>query len=164
MTRRIASRLMNGEKMESADPVGQVVAANLRRLRQRRRWTLKETAEQIADVLGSDPLSDAGLSRWESSNPPRRFAMTELFAICRVFDVRLAALFLPDLDDQIPTINSEPFFAVWNACFDTTEKMATRWQQMKFTQTSQLQASETGFTTEEIAEAVAYLRHSRDDR
>ena len=37
-------------EMAREDPVGQVVAANLRYLRQRRRWTLKQTAEKLAGL------------------------------------------------------------------------------------------------------------------
>jgi transcriptional regulator with XRE-family HTH domain len=135
--------------MDTTDPVGRVVATNIKRLRQRRRLTLKETSEELASVLGTSPLSEGGLSRWENSDPPRRFSMTELFAICRVFDVRLAELFRPDMDVPIPTINGEPYFAVWGVCFDSTDRMKSRWQQLEFVQQQQI----TGLTAEQLEEA-----------
>lgn len=115
--------------MASDDPVGAVVAANLRQMRQQRRWTLKGTAERLALKLGGNrTLSESTLSRWENPSRPRRFSMTELFAICSVFEVPLARLFLPDRHQEIPTINGEHFHAVWNACFSRTETYLPDWQ------------------------------------
>ncbi len=155
--------------MAREDPVGQVVAANLRYLRQRRRWTLKKTAEELAGHLDGDPLSEAGLSRWENPQTPRRFAMTELYAICSVFGVPLARLFLPDLEGEIPTVYGQPYYAVWNACFDGTEKVSTDWQRVDFVQESQLSPSDrqlvalAGFSEDEVTEAVALLRRARKE-
>ena len=154
--------------MQSSDPVGQVFAANLRRLRQDRRWTLKETADELAVYLGRDPLSESGLSRWENPATPRRFSMTELFAICRVFRLPLARLFLPPLDSEIPTINDEPFFAVWTACFEGDETAASQWQQVGFVQRKQLpfrgekEYLLDGFTEREVAQAIEVLRAARE--
>ena len=154
--------------MESNDPVGQVFAANLRRLRQDRRWTLKETAAELAVYLGREPLSESGLSRWENPATPRRFSMTELFAICRVFKLPLARLFLPPLDSDIPTINDEPFFAVWNACFEGDETASSQWQQVGLVQRKQLPLPGEkeylldDFTEREVAQAIEVLRAARE--
>lgn len=150
--------------MDASDPVGQIVAKNLRRFRQGRGWTLSETAQMLAEQLGREqPLSDAGMSRWEDSTKPRRFSMTELYAICQVFGRPLARLFLPDLDEEIPTVDGQPFFAVWNACFEGTESASTDWQRVGFTQRRQLPLPGDekklldGFSEEEVAEAVEML-------
>lgn len=155
--------------METGDPVGQVVATNLRRLRQGRRWTLKETAAELAAQLGRDPLSEAGMSRWEDSSRPRRFSMTELFAVCRVFSVPLARLFLPSHESEIATVNGAPFYAVWEACFLGTEEVSTDWQRVEFVQRRQSplpgedQNALDGFTKEEVAKALELLRRLSEE-
>lgn len=151
------------------DPVGEIVATNVRRLRQGRRWTLRETAEELASELGDKQLSEAGMSRWEDASSPRRFSMTELYAVCRVFGVPLARLFLPDRDSSIPTINGAPFYAVWEACFVGTESTATDWQRVEFVQRPQSDNSggtavDLGvFSEEEVARAVELLRQARSE-
>jgi transcriptional regulator with XRE-family HTH domain len=115
--------------MESVDPVGAIVAANLKAIRLRRGLKLKELAKRLAVVLDQEkPLSESTISRWETPAQPRRFSMTELFAICSVLEIPLARLFLPDRDKDIPTIHGLPFHAVWNACFSKTEKYLPDWQ------------------------------------
>ncbi|MEA3502184.1 MAG: helix-turn-helix transcriptional regulator [Actinomycetota bacterium] len=151
------------------DPVGQIVATNLRRLRQSRRWTLKETAAELAAQLGDKQLSEAGMSRWEDPANPRRYSMTELFAVCRVFGVPLARLFLPNHESEIPTVSNAPFYSVWEACFSGTEKVSTDWQRVEFVQRQQSFSPEAekhaldGFTEDQIAEALELLRRLKEE-
>ena len=94
--------------------------------------------------------------------------MTELFAICRVFRLPLARLFLPPLDSDIPTINGEPFFAVWNACFEGDETASSQWQQVGLVQRKQLPLPGEkeylldDFTEREVAQAIEVLRAARE--
>ena len=152
------------------DPIGQIVAANLKILRRKQRWTLRETADELAVYLDRKALTEGGLSRWENPASPRRFAMTELYAICRVFGVQLARLFLPDIDvdQELPTINDGPIFAVWEACFEGAETAKSDWQRVAFVQSSQLlppgqrENRLDGFSDDEVAEAIELLRRARD--
>jgi transcriptional regulator with XRE-family HTH domain len=147
--------------VESNDPVGAIVAANLRFLRLRRRWTLKETASLLADQLGQEPLSESAISRWENPERPRRFSMTELFAICRVFEIPLARLFLPDRDSEIPTVNGLPFYAVWSACFSGSGMVLPDWQRLEQELRNLQDPSRVPFSDEQVAAAMELLRQGR---
>lgn len=144
--------------MEPADPIGQVVTTNLRNLRQKRRWTLDQTAEKLAVHLDRKALSPGGLSRWENPDNPRRFSMTELFAICSTFEIPLARLFLPDRDADIPTINDVPYHAVWRACFSGTERLLPDWQLLEQAERHPPGTSHYPFSDGPEAEAMERLR------
>lgn len=126
-------------KQRRADPIGQVVAGNLRRLRAIRGWTQAELAEQLAPFIGGE-LSASAISQWEEGRNPdqpvRRYAITELWALCRVFQIPLAGLLFPGVffltEDEIPTtdIFGGDYSLVWEDCFVRTSDTEARWQHL----------------------------------
>lgn len=106
---------------ERQDPVGEVIASNLRAWRQRKGWSLERTAGRLSPFLDT-AVSPSSLQQWETISPPRRFTFHETYAICRVFKQPLAALILPDMqqfiDPPYPTINGDPYGEIWRVCFE----------------------------------------------
>ncbi len=108
------------------DPIGRVVAGNLRSLRARRNWTQAELAERLAPYIGGE-LSASAISQWEEGRNPdqgvRRYAITELWAICRVFRIPLSGLLLPGVsmvpEHEVPDIHlfGEDYSVIWKDCF-----------------------------------------------
>jgi hypothetical protein len=87
--------------------------------------------------------------------------MTELFAICRTFEIPLARLFLPDRDSEIPTVNGLPFYAVWNACFSGSDMVLPDWQRLEQELRNLEDPSRTPFSDEQVAAAMELLRQRR---
>ena len=146
--------------MRRHDPVGAVVAANLKYMRISRGWKLKETGKRLGRNLGREKISESAMSRWENRDSPRRFSMTELFAICRTFEIPLARLFLPNRDADIPKINDLPFHAVWSACFSGTERLLPDWQLVEQDELHPPGNSQHPFSDRPEAEAMEHLRRT----
>jgi transcriptional regulator with XRE-family HTH domain len=109
------------------DPIGRVVAGNLRVLRRFRGWSQRQVAENLAPYIGGE-LTGAAISQWEDGRNPgqsvRRFSISELWAFCKVFEVNLASLLLPgagmgNAPDGVdmPDLFGESYFSVWEDCF-----------------------------------------------
>jgi hypothetical protein len=117
---RYGSKEDEGKAPPREDPVGEVIASNLRAWRQRRSWSLENTAKRLSPFLDAD-VSASSLQQWETTSPPRRFTFHEMYAVCRVFEQPLAVLVMPDMQDLIeppyPTINGDPYGAIWRWCF-----------------------------------------------
>jgi hypothetical protein len=128
------------ESTRRDDPIGRVVAANIRFLRQTRTPTMtqEDLADKLAPLIGGR-VTGAAIQQWEAgadvTKGIRRFSVTELWALCRVFNVPLAGLLLPSLglnpaEPFIPDVFGRPYAEVWDNCFDGTERWAMNWRQV----------------------------------
>ena len=117
---------MTATRNRRDDPIGRVVAANLRRLRQQEGWSQQQLANRLAPFIGGE-VSAAAISQWEDGRNPdnsvRRFSITELWAFCRIFDVNLALLLNPGLwaakISDVPDLFGEPYSSIWQDCFES---------------------------------------------
>jgi hypothetical protein len=103
-------------KPKRSDPIGEVVAKNLRDIRINTGLQLDESSEMISRYL-DQPVSASSLQQWETLRPPRRFTIHELYAICRAYRISLPALLLPDPRQPAPEVSGDPYIEVWNAFF-----------------------------------------------
>ena len=81
----------------------QIVAYNLERLRRERGWTALETAARLGAILGRK-ISLASYSAMERSVEGHRiksFDADDIFALARVFGVRVWFLFLPPINYRL---------------------------------------------------------------
>jgi transcriptional regulator with XRE-family HTH domain len=81
----------------------QIVAYNLEKLRRERGWTALETAARLGAILGKK-ISLASYSAMERSVEGRRvksFDADDIFALARVFGVRVWFLFLPPINYRL---------------------------------------------------------------
>ena len=123
-------------KERRADPIGRVVAFNLHILRRHRGWTQADLAERLAPYIGGE-LTASAISQWEEgrnpNRPVRRYAITELWALCRIFQIPLSALLLPGVfmvsEYEVPTIHlfGEDFSRVWKDCFAASGDWEGMW-------------------------------------
>jgi transcriptional regulator with XRE-family HTH domain len=163
-----------GERRD--DPVGRVVAGNIRRLRRYRGWTQAQVAEQLAPYIGGQ-LTPAAISQWEDGRNPgqgiRRFSITELWAICKVFNVSLSSLLFPGVGRwstfdgvEIPDLFGEPYFSVWEDCFaDIGEADQLMWEgSLKNRAPEQSDSVPTGSDSEStLAEAIEIIRRAHEE-
>ena len=176
----------SGEEMTSTrhrrdDPIGRVVAANIRRLRQQEGWSQQQLANRLAPYIGGE-LSPAAISQWEdgrnADSSVRRFSITELWALCHIFDVNLALLLNPGLwatrIADVPDLFGEPYSSIWADCFasigpDDYES----WERVADVERGTPQAvdrvyqaengDEKEFSPDELEAAARLLRQSRDE-
>lgn len=99
----------------------QAVGYNLRALRKAKRWTLQETVERMGVELGRT-ISIAGYSRWETERSS--WTSSELLAMCTTFEVPLARLLLPNIDDPW---QDQDAVGVWNTLFAFTSHVRPWW-------------------------------------
>lgn len=100
------------------------VSHNIRALRRSKRWTLEETVDKMCVELGRT-LTVGAYSRWETGDNVRsRWSTSELLAFCTVFEVPLARIMLPDIDD--PWQDHEAI-DVWNTLFAFTSHVRPWW-------------------------------------
>lgn len=99
----------------------QSVGRNLRALRASKRWTLEETVDLVGAQLDR-VITISAYSRWETDRT--RWSPSELLALCTVFEVPLARLMLPDIDQ--PWRDSTEV-DVWNTLFAFTSHVRRWW-------------------------------------
>lgn len=92
----------------------QVVAHNLKRLRERAEWGQAEFGEKLEPYLG-EHWSVSSVSNAEISSDPKRrrkaFDAGEIVALALLFDIHISALFEPPLADGVftsPSATLEP--------------------------------------------------------
>jgi transcriptional regulator with XRE-family HTH domain len=81
----------------------QIVAYNIEKLRRERGWTALETAARLGAILGRK-ISLASYSAMERSVEGRRiksFDADDIFALARVFGVRVYSLFVPPINYRL---------------------------------------------------------------
>jgi len=86
--------------------------------------------------------------------------MTELYAICKTFEIPLARLFLPDRHQDIPTINDTYFHAVWNACFSKTDRYLGDWQLVEQSERHPPDSTQELGLDDQTASVYRALRHA----
>jgi transcriptional regulator with XRE-family HTH domain len=154
------------------DPIGRVVVGNLRNLRRYRGWTQQQVADLLAPYIGA-VLSGAAISQWEEGrnpdHPVRRFSISELWAICKIFEVNLSTLLLPGSGRwtggepvDAPTLFGESYFSVWTDCFagiDADERLF--WKEsfpVEATSDSQPENDDWEIAFEEAFETIRRLK------
>jgi len=120
------------------DPIGRVIAGNLRRLRLHNGLTQEELAIRLTPYIGGK-VSSAAISQWEDGRNPekpvRSFSMTEVWAICKTFGVTLPRLLMPGLwepsVDDTPTLFSQQYASIWSDLFaDITKEDEASWYRL----------------------------------
>jgi transcriptional regulator with XRE-family HTH domain len=107
---------MNAEEKRSSRPerpdgfyeLRRIVAANIRNERQRRGWSLDRVASGLAPYLGK--MGASTISAWENSrhDGAKGFTVEEVYALCSVFWVTLADLFMPPVLLDMPEVEKLP--------------------------------------------------------
>jgi transcriptional regulator with XRE-family HTH domain len=83
-----------------AQTIEQVIAANLRALREEEALTLAQCADVFTFLFG-ETFSESKLSRWETGN--YHFRLDDLHYLARIYGVSVLGLFTP-LDDKVTHI------------------------------------------------------------
>lgn len=111
-------RKANAPESERQDPIGQIIAENIRGFRRRKGWSMEQAAMRLSPFL-EQPVSASSLQQWETGIPPRRFTFHELYALCRVYEKPLSLLVVPDVrNPPYPDISGDPYDVIWDFCFE----------------------------------------------
>lgn len=106
--------LVGQKRPEGYHELRRIVAANLRHERQLRNWSLQQVADSLAPYLGR--MGASTISSWENArhDGAKGFTIEEVYALCRVFKIRLAQLLHPPALLDMPAIGKLPGKETWH--------------------------------------------------
>jgi transcriptional regulator with XRE-family HTH domain len=127
-----AKRSSRPDRPEGYYELRRIVAANIRTLRQRHNWSLKNVANRLDPYLGE--MGASTISAWENSrhDGAKGFTVEELYALARVFDTTLFTLLAPPSLLDMPKVEMLPGEEWWRELISVlpNQVLNDQWRQV----------------------------------